>query len=41
VVDASGRMGQFVLTGWQNLARAARITPSLAGRVARVALLPL
>jgi predicted AAA+ superfamily ATPase len=41
VVDASGRKGQFVLTGWQNLARVARITQSLAGRVARVALLPL
>ncbi len=41
VVDASGRMGLFVLTGSQNLALLSRITQSLAGRTALVELLPL
>ena len=34
VVDASGRMGQFVLTGSQNLSLLSRVTQSLAGRTA-------
>ena len=41
VVDASGRMGLFVLTGSQNLSLLSRITQSLAGRTALVELLPL
>ena len=41
VVDASGQMGQFVLTGSQNLSLLARVTQSLAGRTALVELLPL
>lgn len=41
VVDAGGRMGQFVLTGSQNLSLLARVTQSLAGRTALVELLPL
>ena len=41
VVDASGRMGLFVLTGSQNLALLSRVTQSLAGRTALVELLPL
>jgi uncharacterized protein len=41
VVDMSGRMGQFVLTGSQNLSLMANITQSLAGRTALVELLPL
>jgi hypothetical protein len=41
VVDASGRMGLFVLTGSQNLALLLRVTQSLAGRTALVELLPL
>ena len=41
VVDGSGRMGMFVLTGSQNLSLLARITQSLAGRTALVELLPL
>ncbi len=41
VVDANGRMGQFVLTGSQNLALLSRVTQSLAGRTALVELLPL
>ncbi|MEO6409177.1 MAG: ATP-binding protein [Burkholderiaceae bacterium] len=41
VVDASGSMGMFVLTGSQNLALLSRITQSLAGRTALVELLPL
>ena len=41
VVDASGRMGQFVLTGSQNLSLLSRVTQSLAGRTALVELLPL
>ena len=40
-VDASGRMGRFVLTGSQNFALMAHITQSLAGRSALVQLLPL
>jgi uncharacterized protein len=41
VVDEAGTMGQFVLTGSQNLALLSRITQSLAGRTAVVELLPL
>ena len=41
VVDASTKMGLFVLTGSQNLALLSRITQSLAGRTALVELLPL
>jgi uncharacterized protein len=41
VVDASGQMGQFVLTGSQNLSLLSRVTQSLAGRTALVELLPL
>ncbi len=41
VVDASGRMGQFVLTGSQNLSLLAAVTQSLAGRTALVELMPL
>ena len=40
VVDASGVMGQFVLTGSQNLSLLASVTQSLAGRTALVELLP-
>jgi uncharacterized protein len=41
VVDASGLMGQFVLTGSQNLSLLSSVTQSLAGRTALVELLPL
>ena len=41
IVDASGQMGQFVLTGSQQPAIAQSISQSLAGRVGRVELLPL
>ena len=41
VVDASGRMGLFVLTGSQNLSLLSGVTQSLAGRTALVELLPL
>jgi predicted AAA+ superfamily ATPase len=41
VVDASGTMGQFVLTGSQNLSLLLGVTQSLAGRTALVELLPL
>ncbi len=41
VVDASGAMGQFVLTGSQNLSLLSGVTQSLAGRTALVELLPL
>ncbi len=41
VVDASGKMGQFVLTGSQNLSLISNVTQSLAGRTALVELLPL
>ncbi len=41
VVDSSGRMGEFVLTGSQQFGLMSRITQSLAGRVAIVHLLPL
>jgi uncharacterized protein len=41
VVDDTGGMGLFVLTGSQNLALLSRITQSLAGRTALVELLPL
>ena len=40
VVDASGIMGQFVLTGSHNLSLLASVTQSLAGRTALVELLP-
>ena len=40
VVDASGVMGQFVLTGSHNLSLLASVTQSLAGRTALVELLP-
>jgi uncharacterized protein len=41
IVDASGRMGQFVLTGSHNLSLLSNVTQSLAGRTALVELLPL
>ena len=41
VVDASGQMGRFVLTGSQNLSLLPRVSQSLAGRTALVELLPL
>jgi uncharacterized protein len=41
VVDASGQMGLFVLTGSQNLSLLSNVTQSLAGRTALVELLPL
>ena len=41
VVDTSGQMGLFVLTGSQNLSLLSGVTQSLAGRTARVVLLPL
>jgi uncharacterized protein len=41
VVDASGRMGLFVLSGSQNLSLLASVTQSLAGRTALVELMPL
>jgi uncharacterized protein len=41
VVDASGRMGQFVLSGSRNLSLLSAVTQSLAGRTALVELLPL
>ena len=41
VVDASGQMGLFVLTGSQNLSLISSVTQSLAGRTALVELLPL
>lgn len=41
VVDASGVMGQFVLTGSHNLSLLASVTQSLAGRTALIELLPL
>ena len=41
VVDESGRMGEFILTGSQNYLMSERITQSLAGRVALFTLLPL
>lgn len=41
VVDLSGRMGRFVLTGSQNLSLVANVAQSLAGRNALVELLPL
>lgn len=40
-VDASGKMGQFVLSGSQNFHLLKSITQSLAGRVALFKLLPL
>ena len=39
-VDESGKMGQFILSGSQNFHLLARITQSLAGRVAIFRLLP-
>jgi uncharacterized protein len=41
LVDGSGAMGRFVLTGSQNLLLSASVSQSLAGRVGRVDLLPL
>lgn len=41
VVDGDGRMGLFVLTGWQNLSLLSRVTQGLAGRTALIELLPL
>jgi predicted AAA+ superfamily ATPase len=41
VVDASGIMGQFILTGSHNLTLLSSVTQSLAGRTALVELLPL
>jgi uncharacterized protein len=41
VVDASGQMGMFVLTGSKNLSLLSGISQSLAGRTALVELLPL
>ncbi len=41
VVDASGQMGLFVLTGSHNLSLLSGVTQSLAGRTALVELLPL
>jgi uncharacterized protein len=40
IVDASGRMGQFILSGSQNFHLMQSITQSLAGRVALFRLLP-
>jgi len=40
VVDADGRMGLFILTGSQQFGLISGITQSLAGRAARVQLLP-
>ncbi len=40
-VDASGRMGEFVVTGSQQFGLMDRITQSLAGRVGMLQLLPL
>lgn len=40
-VDASGQMGQFILSGSQNFHLIERITQTLAGRVALFKLLPL
>ncbi len=40
LVDASGKMGQFILSGSQNLHLMQHITQSLAGRVALFKLLP-
>jgi uncharacterized protein len=41
IVDASGQMGQFILSGSQNFQLLQSITQSLAGRVALFKLLPL
>jgi uncharacterized protein len=41
LVDGSGAMGRFVLTGSQNLLLSASVSQSLAGRVGRIDLLPL
>jgi predicted AAA+ superfamily ATPase len=41
LVDASGKMGQFILSGSQNFQLLQSITQSLAGRVALFKLLPL
>lgn len=41
VVDASARMGQYLLSGSQNLSLLSNVTQSLAGRTALVELLPL
>ncbi len=41
VVDSTGRMGQFILTGSQNLSLLSNVAQSLAGRSAVVELLPL
>ncbi|MEQ1745442.1 MAG: ATP-binding protein [Saprospiraceae bacterium] len=41
IVDASGQMGQYILSGSQNFHLLSNITQSLAGRVALFKLLPL
>jgi uncharacterized protein len=41
VVDSTGQMGRFVLTGSQNLLLSAAVSQSLAGRAGLVELLPL
>lgn len=41
IIDESGRMGQFVLTGSQNYLMNERITQSLAGRISLFTLFPL
>lgn len=40
IVDQSGKMGKYVLTGSQNFLLMERVTQSLAGRVALINLLP-
>lgn len=40
-VDNSGRLGQYILTGSQNLVISAKVAQSLAGRTAILTLLPL
>lgn len=40
-VDNSGKMGQYILTGSQNLVISAKVSQSLAGRTAILTLLPL
>ena len=41
IVDASGTMGRYVLTGSQNLSLMTSVSQSLAGRTAVVELMPL
>lgn len=40
-VDSSGKLGQYILTGSQNLVISAKVAQSLAGRTAILTLLPL